>query len=256
MNQISLLFILFATSARAQDSILLQKWKSYAFPDNKTVHKYNLADNADDWIVFMKNNHLFTTKERRDTTSKLPFRIQLADTDLLFMPFGFYPEVMEVGDGYLLSTCQGEWGGVLFWFSKDGRDHYKISPKEGIVQFIRRDDTVYAIPMGDEHKGRIVKIINDHGRWTSIEYIEIAGAPEAIAVQEQGDFLVMTLMGLYRIDRHKRIETLIEHRPVCWWHWLFPTSLVIKDNIAYSGMREGILKFNLSTHKQSWLRKN
>lgn len=53
------------------------------------------------------------------------------------------------------------------------------------------------------------------------------------------------------VDTNFKIDTLIEKG--FWWPALYPTSLVIKDNIAYVGMRKGIFKYDLTTNKREWL---
>jgi len=50
-------------------------------------------------------------------------------------------DVLEVEDGYLVGFHGGEFGGDLYWFSKNGQKKYKISG-DNIVQFIKRDSKI------------------------------------------------------------------------------------------------------------------
>ena len=80
-------------------------------------------------------------------------------------------------------------------------------------------------------------------------------APESIATDAKGNFLIVTNDKLIKIDNHNRITTLISNG---FWKKLlyFPVTIAIKENIAYLGMRKGVFKYSLKTKKQEWLMKD
>ncbi len=78
-------------------------------------------------------------------------------------------------------------------------------------------------------------------------------APEGAGVDSKGDMIVGTSNGLYRIDQHANIDTLITDPFWGRGHYLYPNNLLIKDDIVYFGMRDGIYKYNLITKKSEWL---
>ncbi|MFZ6643936.1 hypothetical protein ACO0LL_29695 [Undibacterium sp. TC4M20W] len=59
--------------------------------------------------------------------------------------------LMEVDDGWLVGFNRGEFGASLYWFSKDRKEHYKIS-NHHIIDFIKKVDGLYAIE-GLAHRG-------------------------------------------------------------------------------------------------------
>ena len=92
--------------------------------------------------------------------------------------------------------------------------------------------------------------------------------------------LVFTSSGLYSIDKEGNFDTLsvkfrrpiipiielpgsvdtlrvihkpIEKRPKWLWGFLYPTSMVIQNDVVYVGMRGGVFKFDLTTRKEEWL---
>ena len=38
-----------------------------------------------------------------------------------------------------------------------------------------------------------------------------------------------------------------------FWGHLYPTSMVIQNDVVYVGMRKGVYKFDLATRKEEWL---
>jgi hypothetical protein len=160
--------------------------------------------------------------------------------------------MLKVDDGYLVGFYRGEWGGSLFWFSKDGKKYYQISDDE-LVQFIKRNGKNYAI-QGLAHlgmsEGGVIKIEKINGKWKSKEYLKLPTAPDAIAL-DNDDFIIVTSKSLLKVDNNIKISVLIDR--AVWYNGLYPNSIVVKKNIVYAGMRAGVFKYNLTTNKQNWL---
>ena len=231
-------------------SIPIDKWTAYDVPINKdTLSKYNHAQ--DDWTVFLKGNNIYATNSRNKTSDTLPFKI--IPTKKEKNKIAGSRSVIKVNNGYLVGFYRGEWGGNLYWFSQDGKNKYEISDHV-IVQFIKRDNKFYAIE-GVGHlgipDGSIIEIKEVNKKWIAVEHLKLPSAPDGIDLAQNNNFVIITSKSLLTVDTNFKIDTLIEKG--FWWPALYPTSLVIKDNIAYVGMRKGIFKYDLTTNKREWL---
>ncbi|HWD87638.1 MAG TPA: hypothetical protein VG367_05885 [Mucilaginibacter sp.] len=242
------------TSCYSQvNKTLVDNWHSYAVPTNRdSLKKYSWSQN--DWAVFIKDGNVNAKKQNRHIgADTLPFKIDPKVYKDAFCRGKI--SVIRVDDGYLAGNYRGEWGGDLYWFSDNGKKYYKISDDE-VVQFIKRDNQIYAI-QGLAHlgmsEGSIIKIEKSNNKWIAIEYLKLPTAPEAIALDKDKNFIIITSKSLLKIGSLSHAKFLIEKG---MWYYLYPTSMVIKDNIVYSGMRAGIFRYNLATGEQKWLMDN
>lgn len=264
-----LITLIMSFSAYGQDDMsFLKKWKSYPVPTNKdTLHSYNWSMN--DWFVYVENGDLKVVKRQvycEKPESKLPFKIKQSNSNLINIsaPLAGLIDALRVNDGYLVGFNRGEWGGELYWFSKKGRKKYEIS-KHQIVQFIKRDNKIYAI-QGLSHltrtRGSIIEIKKKRGKWVAEQYVSLS-APDAVQLDSKGNFIVVTsgtslgytptsnnASELLSIDKKAKTETLV--KDAMWWG-LYPSSMVIQNDVVYIGMRKGVYKFNLVTKKDEWL---
>ncbi len=231
-------------------TIPIDKWKAYDVPVNEdTLSIYNHAQ--DDWTVFLKDSKIYATNNRNKTSDSLPFKI--IPTEEERYRIGGSRSVIKVDNGYLVGFYRGEWGGNLYWFSQDGKNKYEISDHE-IVQFIKRDNKIYAIEglaHLDMSAGSIIEIKEVNKKWTAVEHLKLPSAPDGIDLATNNNFVIITSKSLLTVDTNFKIDTLIEKG--FWRAALYPTSLVIKDSIAYMGMRKGVFKYDLTTNKQEWL---
>jgi len=227
-------------------TIPIDNWKAFDVPGNEdTLSKYNHA--KDDWTVYLKDSKIYATNSRDKTSDTLPFKI--IPTKEEKYRIGGSRSVIKVDNGYLVGFYRGEWGGNLYWFSQDGKNKYEISDQE-IIQFITRDNKIYAIE-AHAHMGSIIEIKKANEKWTSVEYLKLPSAPDGVDLAQDNNFVIITSESLLTVNTNLQIDILIEKG--FWWATLYPTSLVIKDNIAYMGMRKGVFKYDLTTKKQEWL---
>ncbi|MDR2148790.1 MAG: hypothetical protein LBE91_20305 [Tannerella sp.] len=281
MKTTIIILTLFTVSLLAfgQENVLfLKNWNTYPIPEN--IMGYNSADK--EWVVYLDSNEVRAVNDRSYTyrrnfaNKKLPFEIeQLGVSD-----------VIQVTDGYLVAFDRGEWGGGLFWYSKNGKKNDEIvnsmfsSP---VVQFVKRDNRIYAIT-GLAHLGmsfgNIIEIKREREKWILEEFVKLPDAPNTIQLDSKDNMLVFTCSGLYSIDREANLDTLaikirrpivpiieielpndtlrIEKTPIKrypnWeWGFLYPNSMVIQNDVVYVGMRGGVYKFDLATKKEEWL---
>jgi len=256
----------------------LKNWNTYPIPED--FMGYNNAKN--NWIVYLDKNEIrviddfsYTYKQNL-SNKKLPFKIE--QPGLI--------DVIQVNDGYLVGFNRGEWGGSLYWYSKNGKKNIKIGGSvfsTSPIQFVKRDNQIYAIT-GLSHLGMsygdIIKIEKKQKQWIVEEYIKLPDAPCAIQLDSKDNMLVFTSSGLYSIDKEANLDTLaiklrrpitpiieielpndtlrirgkpLEYYPKWLWGFLYPTSMVIQNDMVYVGMRGGVYKFDLTTKKEEWL---
>jgi len=269
---ITLLMISFSTFGQ-ENLTFLKNWKSYPVPTNEdTIYKYSFAQN--DWFVYLDGDEIRVDdvkNYRRNPRAKLPFEIRQSNSNVINIsaPLAGLIDVFEVEDGYLVGFNRGEWGGELYWFSKDGKKRYEIS-RHQIVQFIKRDNKIYAIE-GLAHlgtKGSIIEIEKQKRKWVAKEFLKLSTAPEAIQLDSKENFIVVTFgtdwsfdeggnviinasPGLFSIDREADVDTLV--KVGIWGDYLYPSSMVIQNDVVYIGMRKGVYKFDLATKREEWL---
>jgi len=252
------MFLMISLSAfRQEDTTFLKNWKNYPVPkDEKTIVKYNSVPN--DWFVYFDGDEIRVDDvryKRRSKINELPFKLEQSNGNIIGItpPFAEVRDVVEVDDGYLAGFNGGEWGGELHWFSKNGKERYKISGHQ-IAQFIKRDNKVYAIE-GLSHlgmsRGSIIEIEKKHGKWAAKEFLKLPAAPNAVQLDSKDNFIVVTSSSLLSVDKNVKINTLIKNG--MWNIYLYPSSMVIQNDVVYIGMRKGVYKFDLTTKKDEWL---
>jgi hypothetical protein len=260
-----------------ENMTFLKNWKSYPVPALDEVEnnysEYNHSPN--NWIVYFDGDEIRVDGVRNyrgeNPREKLPFEIKQSNSRWLNIsaPLAGLIDVVEVADGYIVGFNRGEWGGELYWFSKNGKKRYKISGHQ-IVQFIERDNKIYAIE-GLAHlvtRGSIIEIDKKGKKWKAKGFLKLSTAPEAIQLDSKGNFIVVTFgtnwsfdergfvvinatPGLFSIDREANVDTLVENG--IWGDSLYPSSMVIQNDVVYIGMRKGVYKFDLTTKRDEWL---
>jgi len=230
-------------------AITSDKWQAFNVPTNTdTLQSYNRS--LEEWTVFLKANIVYATNDRRAISDTLPFEIISPENDRFL--FKGRRTVLGVDDGYLVGFYHGEWSGSMFWFSKDGKLNYRISEHE-IVQFKKRGNKIYAIE-GLAHmslsEGSMVEIKKMANKWIASPYLKLPSAPYAIDLDSNNNFVIISSHSLLKVDVKAKIHVLVKD---AFWDGLYPNSLLIKDDIAFMGMRKGVFKYNLNTHKEEWL---
>lgn len=274
-----LVFLLISFADFGQERLtFLRNWTSY--PVTEDVLRHNNSTN--NWVIYSEKNEIRVINDisytyKKDFSNKrLPFKFE--ERGLI--------DVLPVKDGYLVGFDRGEWGGSLYWYSKNGKKSIEIAGSvfsASPVQFIKRDNQIYAIT-GSSHLslsfGNIIKIEKKQNQWTIEEYKRLPDDPCAIQLDSKNNMLVFTSSGLYSIDKDAHLDTLaiklrrpiipsigiempndtlrltykpIEIHPNWIWGAFYPTSMVIQNDVVYVGMRGGVYKFDLTTKKEEWL---
>jgi len=246
------LSILISVSSYSQgDSSDISHWHSYPIPSNQdTLMKYNWSKL--EWHLQKNGKKVYAKLPKNlQGDKKLPFELKALTTrekeeitgDISFI---------EVDSGYLVSFWRGEFGGSLYWFDKNGETRKKVA-RAMIVQFIRREDKIYAIAglahMGYSNGG-IIEVRKENGEWKLFDYVPLHDAPYAIDMDKQKNFVIVTSSHLFLVDQKKHVDTLVAKG---FWEMLYPASLVVNKKQVFVGMRQGVYKYDLATRKEEWL---
>ena len=239
-----------ASCSGQTDRRLISNWKKYPVPTNPdSLRKYGFS--SQDWAVYKNNDSVFVADMKEVPSSQLPFKVKVKKGDS--RDFFGRASIVKVEDGYLVGFYRGEWGGALYWVSNDGKNYYKISDQE-IVQFVKRNDKQFAVE-GLAHltmsQGSIIEIVRQNGKWTVKNYLKLPTAPEAVALDGQNNFIIITSKSLLKVDNDANTSILINEG--LWDNALYPNSLVIHNTIVYAGMRAGVYQYDLSSGKDHWL---
>lgn len=232
------------------DRSLVKNWARHPVPQNEQTE---MLYSKNYWRVFLIDDQIKASNILSNHQEEpLPFE---------FTPSGFIEQmnmkgsksVMKVDDGYLVGFDNGEFGGSLYWFSKDGKQKDKIARKN-IKQFVWRNNLLYAIAglnhMGSDY-GSIHLITNPNGKWAVKDYLTLPNAPMAVALDSHENLIIATSSALLAVDTNKQITLLEAYHN--WQPNMYPSSLVIKDDVVYVGMMEGIYKYDLTTKQDAWL---
>lgn len=158
----------------------------------------------------------------------------------------------RVEDGWLVGFNQGEFGGALYWFSRDGKHNYKVSDHQ-VVDFFSLPGGLHAIE-GLAHilysKGSVVRIARSqsNARWQATTITELAFAPYAVSVSRDNSMLITLSDSLARVGENGTTSTLLSDPP---WAGLYPNSSVLSqdEKKLYIGMREFVGEFDIPTKK-------
>lgn len=207
-----------------------------------------------EWKVRLQDNALQIDlrKPREETNDPLPFKIKNGNTKN-----GLIGErhVKEVDDGWLVGFNAGEWGGSLYWFSKDGKEKRDLGALN-TVGFIETSFGIFSVNglahLGSD-TGYVLRIFKDNaGQWGLEKFVDLESAPHALTNELQGMFLVLTNKGLVRITQSQSVERLTQTS----YSGLYPASMVrLSSGVVYAGMRLFVVRFipDGNTYKEEWL---
>jgi hypothetical protein len=156
----------------------------------------------------------------------------------------------SVDDGWLVGFNEGEFGGALYWFSRDGKRSYPISDDQ-IVDFFSLAGDIYAIE-GLAHlsasRGSILRISRPKAGapWRAQSVVALPYAPYAVAVRRDGTAMITLSDSLVAVGPDLKVKTLLLDAP---WGALYPTCSVLApdEQKLYIGMRQFVAEFDLKT---------
>jgi hypothetical protein len=199
------------------------------------------------WRVFTKDGEV-----RARLSSEAP---DIGRQQLSFAPeagkFSRASATAAVDDGWLVGFNQGEFGGALYWFSRDGKRSYPISDDQ-IVDFFSRADGIYAIE-GLAHlggsRGSVLRISRPKERapWHAQSVAALPSAPYAVAVLRDGTAVITLSYSLVSVGTDLKVKILYPDAP---WGELYPSSSVLAadEQKLFIGMRQFVGEFDFKTN--------
>jgi hypothetical protein len=249
---ISLMYLfLIYTKVNAQKNLSpIKKWKKYSIPnDYNVLETYSKSSN--NCKVYKVNSEIqVDTNYNYKNECYLPFEIDRNTVS----PFIFTKNkfIKEVNNGFLIGFNKGEWGGKLYWFSRDGKISYEISNHQ-ILQFFEWNNKLFAIE-GLEHlsttKGSIILIEKLNAKWIAKKYLELPECGYSVDLDAKNNLVIVTSSKLLYLERNKKITTLINNG--FWKIHLYPINLLVDKNSVYIGFTKGVLSYNLNTKIKYW----
>ena len=244
MIRILLLSALFLVPFQDGD-LLISKWKAYPVPAGKaTLTEYEKS--RDDYAVYMRYGDVYATKEIVSANKPLPFLItpEKADSGKL----SGRRVVMDVEGGYLVAFYRAAAGGSLYWFASNGRNKYKIAELP-VIQLLQREDGIYGVTTDSLQS--IIRVSLKGDTWNTTPYLSLPSKAQAADMDRKENMVVITETSMLSVDKQGKVHILLKQG--FWNGYLYPQSLVVKDETAYVGMRKGVYRYQLNNGTSSWL---
>lgn len=236
-------------------------------PENSTVEISKNGLNG-----FVEKNVPYEWQHQQDKTYNLDNYYEVyVDTDGNIETREYTHENIKIStpnDITYIIEDNGEWGGKLFY-----RDSY--SNETPFVQLLDKNildvcniqskdfAIAYDINLYYPIYTEIYEIVCNQGynfrKCSTVQTdIKIDGIPYA-TTNYKNALIIVTSKGIYQINYKKGVDTLYDN---AFWYvpeedftFLHPTSIVVKDDIAYIGMRGGITTVDLITNEIQWFEK-
>jgi hypothetical protein len=198
------------------------------------------------WRVFRQDGEI---RARLSDDAPDIARVQLSFTPQT-KKFSRVSATAAVDGGWLVGFNEGEFGGALYWFSRDGERSYPISDHQ-IVDFFSLADGIYAIE-GLDHlgnsRGSVLHITQPKrgAPWQAQSVVTLPSAPYAVAVQRDGTALITLSYSLVSVGADLKLETLFSDAQ---WDKFYPTCSVLApdEQKLYIGMRQFVGELDLKS---------
>ena len=162
--------------------------------------------------------------------------------------------VIQVRDGRLVGEDWGEWGGSLWWVSKDGRRRRWLS-NENVHGFVKTSNGVLVI-VGLAHLsfnyGEVLQYVDGPIRKKRVKaFADLGWAPMAFMLESADSVMVLTRDGFVRVHSSGRVESIFRRV----YGLLYPNSFTLSPNgVIHVGMRHFITRLTPSagTYKEEW----
>jgi hypothetical protein len=217
-------------------------------PDDERLHCANYA--RDMWQVAIDHGTLTFVEEKEheaDSGPALPFTPKQQTT-----PRG-RQHVLAVSDGFLVGFDAGEWGGALYWFSKDGSTATKLAD-ENVHGLVALGPDLVASVEGLSHLGISegnVRWIEHVGSWRAGALTALDAGPRTF-VGTRDAIYVVTTQSLMRVGKDRKAVAVQPVRTAP----LYPDSMVIDAaGELWMGMRQFVVRMKPvgNRFEQTWL---
>ncbi len=213
-----------------------------------------------EWKVETENGDLKISKytyEEDEQIKKLPLSVReiISKNRNIGEGLGGYLHIESFENGWLIGSDAGEWGGKLFWFSKNGTK--KIELLEDNIRGIAKIDGGIFILSGMSHlgidEGKIYKLAkNDTDNFKTQLISDLKTQPQTFIKENDQSILITLKNKVIRLNSLGKIEELDQTN----FGSLYPNSMTITlSKVIYVGMRLFIVRFvpTENGYKEEWL---
>jgi hypothetical protein len=205
----------------------------------------------DEWRIAIDRGAVQITKaatREPDTGPRLPFALPKQPE------FRGRRHTLAVSGGFLVGFDAGEWGGSLYWFSRDGSSQKKLAGENvrGLVAL--SPDTALAIE-GLAHlslsEGAVRWLERKQGAYESAGLTRLPDAPQ-IHVARSDTLYLLTTSSLVRLGRDRQVTVIQPVRTA----GLYPDSMAVDASGAlWIGMRQLVLRLSPERDRfsETWL---
>jgi hypothetical protein len=149
--------------------------------------------------------------------------------------------IQPTSSGWLIGFDAGEFGGGLWWFSRDGSRTVKLLSDN--VHAIYQTSAGILILVGLNHMtlnyGQVYRFMDTPLKAATVSVAKLDGSPEASAREEDGNILIATTHRVSRLSADGQITEIYRASE----HLTYPTSVAIDANgIIYVAMRFFVLR--------------
>lgn len=238
-----------------------EHWKSFTRDEEISDLQIQCSGwSVTNWYVSFQNDSVeyssdWKPQEGVISSDELSFKVE-ADSDV---PGSYNGGIIfPVVDGYLVAFNAGEWGGSLWWYSKDGLRRNKLL-SEHINYFIKTENGLFAIG-GLAHlsfdSGQIIKLEENNGTWSQKKIQDLDSAPNGFFYEGNDSYLILTNKSILRFSEKNGISKVYLSIEGERFPYSYATSIV-KDNTGnlYLGMRYAIIKLSPQDefYSEEWL---
>lgn len=162
-----------------------------------------------------------------------------------------YDTYTQTDDGWLISFRRGEWGGALYWISKDGRQHQLLGPLQ-VHQFLRDGDRFLAIE-GLTHlamtRGSLIEIYREGGvpEWRYRTVKTMPSTPYALTRLDDGTLWIALFGAIVSFDVNGQRKPVVNLPSGA----RFPTSIAVTEDRkwVYVGGRFWVTEVDVITRE-------
>ena len=226
------------------------QWQEVAVPRESDYHA---------WIAWLSATADCRLKWQVFTENGKPYSVVLKD-DGPYLPeddiFSGASSRAAVKNGWLVSHNRGEFGGAIYWFSRDGKRRYQISEHQ-VIDFLSLPSGVHAIE-GLNHmasdRGSVIRIERPKpgARWKATTIALLPSEPSAASVLRNGTILIVLSSAVVSVGTDGGMYTLLVDAP---WRGLSLNSSTLSqdERLLYIGMQQFVGEFDLITKKVRFL---
>lgn len=167
----------------------------------------------------------------------------------------FPRQTIDVPDGALVGYNRGEWGGAVWWFSRNHKKRREIS-RDQVLSFLEKDGEIYALKglahLGYSHGALIKFRSGGNGSWYAEAVAILPGEPGPYTWVGPKEILLIAGGKLVRLHLDGDRKTLHESQ----WGFGRASSLVAKgDGTVYVGSGGVVIRLTPQGdgYREEWL---